>query len=77
MVMPTVQMGEYVQTMGREVAAVVFAKMIASVIVLAIWQETVPVTVGHDIVKRIHWQGPKESASSSERRGTCSWIRWW
>ena len=36
MVMATVQMGEYVQTMS-EAAAVVFAEVIASVIAIAIW----------------------------------------
>ena len=35
MLMATVQVGEYVKTMGREEATVVFAEVIASVI--AIW----------------------------------------
>ena len=34
MVMTTVQMGEYVQTMGREAAIVVFAEMIAIAIAI-------------------------------------------
>ena len=37
MVMAAVQMGEYVQTMGREAAIVVFAGVIASVNAIAIW----------------------------------------
>ena len=36
MVMDTVRMGEYVQTMGREAATVVFAEMTVSVIAIAI-----------------------------------------
>jgi len=53
--MATIQMGEYVQTMGREAATVVSAEVIASVI--AIWWETVAVG-WPEIVKRVHWQGP-------------------
>jgi len=37
MVMAIVQMGEYVQTMGREAGTVVFAELIASVNVIAVW----------------------------------------
>ena len=37
MVMVTVQMGEYVKTMCREAATVVFAEMIVGVIAIAIW----------------------------------------
>jgi hypothetical protein len=39
MVMAAIQMGEYVQTMGRQVATVVLAEVIASVIANAnaIW----------------------------------------
>jgi hypothetical protein len=35
--MATFRMREYVQTMGREAATVVFAEVIASVIAIAIW----------------------------------------
>ncbi len=42
MVMVTVQMGEYVETMDRQAAIVVFPEVIASVIAIAIesWRET-------------------------------------
>jgi hypothetical protein len=43
MVMGTVRMGEHVQTMGRQAATVVFAGVIASVIAIAIREETVAV----------------------------------
>jgi hypothetical protein len=55
MVMATVHMGEYVQTMGREAAIAVFAQVIASVI--AIWWETVAVG-SVESVNRVDWQGP-------------------
>jgi hypothetical protein len=37
MVMATIQMGKYVQTMGREAATVVLADVIADGIAIAIW----------------------------------------
>jgi len=43
MVIATVRMGENVQTMGRQAATVVIAEVIASVIAIAIWEETVAV----------------------------------
>jgi hypothetical protein len=43
MVMGTVRMGDHGQTMGRQAATVVFAGVIASVIAIAIWEETAAV----------------------------------
>ena len=54
--MATVQMGEYVQTMGRQAATVVVAELIANVIGAVIWWATV--AVGQpEIVKRTYFQG--------------------
>ena len=39
--MTTVRMGEHVQTMGRQAATVVFPEVIANVIAIASWWETV------------------------------------
>jgi hypothetical protein len=39
-VMATVQIGKYVQTMGRQAATVAFPEVIASVIVSSSWWET-------------------------------------
>ena len=69
--------GEYGQTMGRQAATVVFPEVIASVIAIAIaiWWETA-VAEELEMMRRVHWQGPRwkgaRSASSSERRRTCS-----
>jgi tRNA G37 N-methylase TrmD len=42
MVMDTVQIGDYVRTMG-EAATVVFVEVMASVMAIAIWQEPLAV----------------------------------
>ena len=56
--MATIQAGEYVRTMGRQVATVVVAGVIArSVIGDVIWWAAVAVGQG-EIVRRARFQGP-------------------
>ena len=53
--MATVQMGEYVRTMGGQAATVVIAEVIASVIAVVIWWATVGQP---ETVKGVYYQGP-------------------
>jgi hypothetical protein len=66
-----------VQTMGRQAPAVVFSEVISSVIAIAI----AIASLREPEMRRVHWQGPRlkepRSASSSVRRRTCAWVRWW
>jgi len=56
MLMAMVRTGD-MPTMGRQVATVAFAEMIAGVIAIAIWEETVAVGYQPEIVRRVYWQG--------------------
>jgi len=57
MVMAMARTGEHIPTMGRQVATVAFAELIAGVIAIAIWEETVAVGYQPEIVRRVYWQG--------------------
>ena len=74
MAIATVRRGERVQTMGKRAATAVLPEVIAVAIVIANRWETA--AAEQPEMRLAHWEGQRwkgpQSASSSERRRTCS-----